>query len=210
VIAAAAERTRIARELHDIVSHSLSVVITLADAAAVVSRADPARGVEAMTDVSEVGRRALTDMRAMLGVLRTDEPAAGLAPQPGIGDLGALVDRVRATGLPVDLAVEGTPFSLGAAAELTAYRIVQEALTNTLRHAAARRARVTIVYDEPQVRVRVADDGTAKATDGKVPGVRRGHGIDGMRERAALHDGTLHAGPSEEGWLVEATLGRPV
>ncbi len=209
VIAAAAERTRIARELHDIVSHSLSVVITLADAAAVVSRADPVRGAEAMTEVSEVGRRALTDMRAMLGVLRTDEPAAGLAPQPGIGDLGALVERVRATGLPVDLAIEGTLFPLGAAAELTAYRIVQEALTNTLRHAAARRALVTIVYDEPQVRVRVADDGSAKAQDGATPGGRRGHGIDGMRERAALHGGTLRAGPSTEGWLVEATLGRP-
>ena len=191
VIAAAAERTRIARELHDIVSHSLSVVITLADAAAVVSRADPARGVEAMTEVSEVGRQALTDMRAMLGVLRTDEPAAGLAPQPGIDDLGALVERIQATGLPVDLAVEGAPFPLGAAAELTAYRIVQEALTNTLRHAAARRASVTIVYDQPQVRVRVADDGTAQAPDG-----HRGHGIDGMRERAALHGGTLRAGPT--------------
>jgi signal transduction histidine kinase len=209
VIAAAAERTRIARELHDIVSHSLSVVITLADAAGVVSRADPARGAEAMTEVSEVGRRALTDMRAMLGVLRTDEPAAGLAPQPGIGDLSALVERVRATGLPVDLAVEGTPFPLGAAAELTAYRIVQEALTNTLRHAAAGRASVTIVYDEPQVRVQVADDGTAKAYDGQAPGGHRGHGIDGMRERAALHGGTLHAGPFPQGWLVEATLGRP-
>ncbi|MGO8896256.1 MAG: sensor histidine kinase [Streptosporangiaceae bacterium] len=213
VIAAAAERTRIARELHDIVSHSLSVVITLADAAAVVSRADPARGVEAMTEVSEVGRRALTDMRAMLGVLRTDEPAAGLAPQPGIGDLGALVERVRATGLPVDLAVEGAPFPLGAAAELTAYRIVQEALTNTLRHAAASRASVTIVYDEPQVHVRITDDGTAKPQGG-----RRRHGIEGMRERAALHGGTLRAGPapkcpkspdSAQGWLVEATLGRP-
>ena len=123
VIAAAAERTRIARELHDIVSHSLSVVITLADAA-VVSRADPARGVEAMTETSEVARQALTDMRAMLGVLRTDEPAAGLAPQPGIDDLGALVERVQATGLPVDLAVEGTAFPLGAAAGLTVYRIV--------------------------------------------------------------------------------------
>src|SRR6185437_1048596 len=110
VIATAAERTRIARELHDIVSHSLSVVITLADAAAVVGRSDPARGVEAMTETSEVARRALTDMRAMLGVLRTEEPSAGLAPQPRIDDLGALVERIRATGLPVDLSVEGTPF----------------------------------------------------------------------------------------------------
>ncbi len=207
VIAAAAERTRIARELHDIVSHSLSVVITLADAAAVVSRIDPARGVEAMTEASEVGRQALTDMRVMLGVLRTDEPAAALAPQPGIGDLGALVERFRATGLPVYLAIEGTSFPLGAAAELTAYRIVQEALTNTLRHAAARHASVIISYSDPQVRVRVTDDGRVRAR-----GARRGHGIDGMRERAALHGGTLRAGPDPdrpEGWLVEATLGRP-
>ncbi|HYX60047.1 MAG TPA: sensor histidine kinase, partial [Streptosporangiaceae bacterium] len=212
VIAAAAERTRIARELHDIVSHSLSVVITLADAASVVGRSDPAGGVEAMTEASEVARCALTDMRAMLGVLRTEESSAGLAPQPGIDDLGALVERIRATGLPVDLSVEGTPFPLGAAAELTAYRVVQEALTNTLRHAKARHATVTIAYDQPQLRVRIADDGTARTRD-----AWRGHGIEGMRERAALHGGTLRAGPDPDapaGWLVEATLveatlGRP-
>src|SRR5260370_8770703 len=118
VIAAAAERTRIARELTDIVSHSPSVVITLADAAAVVSRIDPARGVEAMTEASEVGRQALTDMRVMLGVLRTDEPAVALAPQPGIGDLGALVERFRATGLPGDLAIQGPSFPPRAPADL--------------------------------------------------------------------------------------------
>src|ERR1700728_685139 len=119
VIATSAERTRIARELHDIVSHSLSVVITLADAAAVVSRTDPAHGAEAMTEVSEVGRHALADMRSMLGVLRTDERPAGqgqppaepgLAPQPGLDDLGPLIEGVRATGLAVDLAVQGSPF----------------------------------------------------------------------------------------------------
>jgi signal transduction histidine kinase len=145
-------------------------------------------------------------MRAMLGVLRTDEQASGLAPQPGIDDLGALVERIRAAGLPVDLSVEGTPFPLGAATELTAYRILQEALTNTLRHAAARRATVTISYDQPEFRVRVADDGTAKPS-----GAHRGHGIEGMRERAALHGGILRVGPNPatgEGWLVEATLGR--
>ncbi|MGD0558219.1 MAG: histidine kinase, partial [Streptosporangiaceae bacterium] len=135
-IAAAAERTRIARELHDIVSHSLSVVITLADAAAVVSRGDPGR--EAMTEVSEAGRQALSDLRAMLGVLRTDNPPADLAPQPGVSQLGGLVERVRATGLAGDLDSEGTPFPLGAAAGLTAYRIVQEALTTTIRQARAR------------------------------------------------------------------------
>jgi signal transduction histidine kinase len=199
-IAAAAERTRIARELHDIVSHSLSVVITLADAAAVVSRSDPGR--EAMAEVSEAGRQALSDMRAMLGVLRTDDPPADLAPQPGLAQLGALIERVRATGLAVDLDIEGTAFSLGAAAGLTAYRIVQEALTNTIRHASARHARVTIRYDAPCVHVRVADDGTAMAAGG-----HQGHGIDGMRERAALHDGTVAAGPAPDGgWLVSATL----
>jgi signal transduction histidine kinase len=199
-IAAAAERTRIARELHDIVSHSLSVVITLADAAAVVSRSDPGR--EAMAEVSEAGRQALSDMRAMLGVLRTDDPPADLAPQPGVTQLGGLIERVRATGLAVDFEIEGTPFPLGAAAGLTAYRIVQEALTNTIRHAVARQARVTIRYDAPRVQVQVADDGTATAADG-----HHGHGIDGMRERAALHDGNVTAGPAPDGgWLVSATL----
>jgi signal transduction histidine kinase len=204
-IAAAAERTRIARELHDIVSHSLSVVITLADAAAVVSRGDPGR--EAMTEVSEAGRQALSDLRAMLGVLRTDDRPADLAPQPGVNQLGGLVERVRATGLAVDLDIEGTPFPLGAAAGLTAYRIVQEALTNTIRHARARRARVTIRYDAPCVQLLVADDGTAAVPGALRYGGQRGHGIDGMRERAALHDGTVRAGPAPDGgWLVAATL----
>ena len=206
-IAAAAERTRIARELHDIVSHSLSVVITLADAAALVSRTDPDQGADAMTEVSEVGRHALSDMRAMLGVLRTDEAPPGqapLLPQPGVGQLGALMERIRATGLDVSLSVDGNPFPLGAAAELTAYRIVQEALTNTLRHAAARHAWVTISYDEPEVRIQVADDGTPAGLNAQ------GHGIDGMHERAALHRGALYAGPAGGGgWLVEATL-RPM
>jgi signal transduction histidine kinase len=213
VIAAAAERTRIARELHDIVSHSLSVVITMADAAAVVGRADPDRAVEAMTEVSEVGRSALSDMRAMFGVLRDSAPPPGLEPQPGVAGLGALAERIRATGLAVDLAIEGTPFPLGAAAELTVYRIVQEALTNTIRHACAGRASVTIGYDAPLVRVRVSDDGTARAPGGALgggPGVgpgQRGHGIDGMRERASLHGGTLLAGPAPGGgWAVSATL----
>jgi signal transduction histidine kinase len=199
-IAAAAERTRIARELHDIVSHSLSVVITLADAAAVVSRSDPGR--EAMTEVSEAGRQALSDMRAMLGVLRTDDPSADLAPQPDVSQLGGLIQRVRATGLAVDLDIKGTPFPLGAAAGLTVYRIVQEALTNTIRHASASQVRVAVEYAAPRVRVEIADNGTATAS-----GEHQGHGIDGMRERAALHDGTVCAGPAPDGgWLVAATL----
>ncbi len=199
-IATAAERTRIARELHDIVSHSLSVVITLADAAAVVSRSDPDR--EVMAEVSQAGRQALSDMRAMLGVLRTDDGPADLAPQPGVPELSVLLERVRATGLAVDFDVEGDPFPIGAAAGLTVYRIVQEALTNTIRHARAGQARVTISYDAPLVGVRVADDGTATAPDG-----HWGQGIDGMRERAALHNGNLSAGPDPGGgWLVSAVL----
>ncbi len=209
-IAASAERTRIARELLDIVSHSLSVVITLADAAAIVGRAHPDQGAEAMTEVSEVGRRALADMRAMLGVLRTDESPSALAPQPGIAELGALVDRVRSTGLSAALVTEGTPFILGGAAELTVYRIVQEALTNTLRHAGAGHVQVTIGYADPEVVVRVTDDGTAAVrTPGQGSAAFRasghGHGLDGMRERIALHGGTLRAGPADAGgWLVEA------
>jgi signal transduction histidine kinase len=218
-LAAAAERTRIARELHDIVSHSLSVVITLADAAAIVSRADPGQGAEAMTEVSEVGRRALADMRAMLGVLRTgNSPRLAspselgappeLAPQPGVAELGALVEQIRATGMAAEVAVEGPTFPIGAAVELTVYRIVQEALTNALRHAEASRALVTITYDHPEVRVRVADDGPAP---GQLPAPgppgAPGHGLDGMRERVALHGGTLRAGPGPGGgWLVEAIL----
>jgi signal transduction histidine kinase len=201
VIATAAERTRIARELHDIVSHTLSVVITLADAAAVVGRADPDRGAEAMGEVSEAGRPALSDMRAMLGVLRTDDPPA-VAPQPGVAQLGVLASQIRAAGLDVDLAVEGAAFPLGAAAELTVFRIIQEALTNALRHAAALHVQVVIRYDAPEVHVRVADDGAAAPGSG-----HQGHGITGMRERAALHGGTVHAGPVPGGgWLVTATL----
>ncbi len=201
-IAATAERTRIAREMHDIVSHSLSVVVTLADAASVVSGSDPARAAEAMAQVSEVGRHALRDMRAMIGVLRTDEPGAQLAPQPDVAQLDTLIEGVRSTGLKVELASAGSTFALGSALELTIYRVVQESLTNTLKHATATRAWVTIRYDSPTVEVRVADDGTA------VPATRHaGHGIEGMRERAALHGGTLRSGPGPEGgWVVSTTL----
>lgn len=201
-IAATAERTRIAREIHDIVSHSLSVVVTLADAASVVSGSDPARAAEAMAQVSEVGRHALRDMRAMIGVLRTEESGAQLAPQPDISQLDALIDGVRSTGLEVELARSGAEFAVGSAVELTIYRVVQESLTNTLKHATAIRAWVTIRYDSPTVEVRIADDGTA------VPATRHaGHGIEGMRERAALHGGTLRSGPGPDGgWVVSTTL----
>lgn len=202
VIAATAERTRIAREMHDIVSHSLSVVITLADGASVVSRTDPVRASETMAQVSEVGRQALADMRAMIGVLRTNESTAGLAPQPDLTQLSALIDRSRATGLGVELHTEGLVFPVGGSVELTIYRIVQEALTNTLKHAHASRASVTIHYGISRVDVQVVDNG-----DGANLGGVAGHGIGGMRERAAVHHGTLQAGPvTEGGWAVTASI----
>lgn len=202
VIAAASERTRIARELHDIVSHSLSVVVTLADGAQRIVSRDPARAARAVAQVSEVGRRALSDMRVMLGVLRHDASAAPVAPAPRVSELEHLVDSVRATGLEVDFAIRGESFAAEESAELTIYRIVQEALTNTIRHASARRARVTLTYDAPTVRILVEDDGV-----GGAPAQESGHGIRGMEERAALHNGRLLAGPGlHGGWSVAATL----
>jgi signal transduction histidine kinase len=201
-IAATGERTRIAREMHDIVSHSLSVVVTLADAASVVGRTDPARAAEAMQQVSDVGRDALRDMRAMIGVLRTEESATDLMPQPGMAQLDSLVDRIRATGLMVDFVVEGPMVALGGSTELTVYRVVQEALTNSLKHATASRARVALRFSPTLVEVRVDDDGVSFT-----PSPQAGHGIEGMRERVALHGGTLLAGPGlDGGWTVTATL----
>jgi signal transduction histidine kinase len=199
-IAATAERTRIAREMHDIVSHSLSVVITLADGASVVSKDEPDRAAEAMAQVSEVGRHALADMRAMIGVLRTSDSAADLAPQPGLAQLGELIERFRTTGLAVEFQTDGSPVPLGGAVELTIYRVVQEALTNTLKHAHANRASVSVHFGDATVEVHVVDDGPV-ALEGMPPG----HGIGGMRERVALHGGELQAGPgSAGGWVVDA------
>ncbi|HEX3980174.1 MAG TPA: sensor histidine kinase [Acidimicrobiales bacterium] len=201
-IGAAGERTRIAREIHDIVAHSLSVVITLADAAAVTNPSDPARATETMRQASDVGRQALNDMRTVLNVLRTEEPNADLDPQPDIDQLDRLYDRIRATGLDVLVVVEGDPFPLGAALELTVFRILQEALTNTIKHSSATAAHVKLHYQRPFVEMKVSDNGTGSPSIG--PG---GHGITGMRERAALHGGLLEAGPVEGGgWRVTATL----
>jgi signal transduction histidine kinase len=204
-IGAAIERTRIAREVHDIVAHSLSVVITLADAAAVVNASDGARATEAMHRVSDVGRQALGDMRSVINVLRTEEPEApdaDLGPQPDIAQLGPLFERVEATGLAVEVVVEGQAFALGPAAELTVYRIIQEALTNTIKHAEATRVRVVLRYRCPRVELTVADNGAAARSPRG-----GGHGIEGMSERAGLHGGTLVAGPvAGGGWSVSTTL----
>ncbi|HEY6474289.1 MAG TPA: histidine kinase, partial [Acidimicrobiales bacterium] len=177
-LAAAAERARIAREMHDVVSHNIQVMVTLADAAA-AHAADPDRAADAMREVSNAGRQALTDMRRMLGVLREEPagPAAGhdprratgraaLAPQPGLGDLDALVERVCGTGLTVSVERTGQPFELSGAAGLNVYRIVQEALTNALKHSGARHAYVSVYGDGADVTVRVRDDGRGVAASG--------------------------------------------
>jgi signal transduction histidine kinase len=201
-IGAALERARIAREMHDIVAHSLSVVITLADAASVVSPSDPTQAAEAMRHVSDVGRQALRDMRTMIGVLRTEDLDVELGPQPDIGQLDSLFDRVRTTGLVVEMEVVGEPFALGAATELTVYRILQEALTNTIKHASATEVRVVLHYMDSLVELTVIDNGSGTA----LPGLG-GHGIEGMRERANLHGGTVRAGPAPgSGWVVSASL----
>lgn len=201
--AAVAERTRIAREMHDIVTHSLSLMVTLADGAARVAPNDAARAAEAMGEVSAAGRQALGDMRRTLGVLRDPSAGGGFAPTPGMGQLAALVERVRATGLAVDLEVSGSSADLGATGELTVFRVVQEALTNTVKHARATRADVRVAIGRSVTRVVVTDDGC-----GGPPGVAPlGHGIKGMAERVSLFCGRLHAGPlSQGGWRVVAVL----
>ncbi len=264
-LAAAAERARIAREMHDVVSHNIQVMVTLADGAAAATRSDPSRAADVMSEVSGTGREALTDMRRMLGVLRED-PAAGraaagqptarqgtwprptpehgraggangssarssiqteaegagapYAPQPGLAELEALVDRVRATGLRVTLERAGRAFELSAAAELTVYRLVQEALTNALKHAESPASvEVRLEFDDPDVTVQVSDDGRAGvlATGYETPAAAAaaavalgsGHGLSGMAERATAFGGTLEAGPIHGGgWRVSATLRR--
>jgi len=214
-LAAAAERARIAREMHDVVSHNLQVMVTLADAASSAHDDRSGRVAETMHEVSSTGRQALLDMRRMLGVLRDDPSTAGpgraeqmpLSPQPGLGELEALIDRVRATGLAVSLEESGRQFGLSEAAELTVYRIIQEALTNALKHAVhPRSVTVAIAYEDPEVRVRVTDDGAVTEARAVVS-ASGGHGVTGMSERAAAFGGTLHAGPGPDGgWQVEATL----
>jgi signal transduction histidine kinase len=212
-LAAAVERARIAREMHDVISHNLQVMVTLADAATSAQQANPERATEAMQEVSGTGRQALLDMRRMLGVLRDGAGTAegveapALTPQPGLGELAALVERVRATGLAVTVEESGQPFVLSAAAQLTVYRIVQEALTNSMKHAQPQSVTVAIAYDDPEVAVEVTDDGAPTRHQVAAPINGSGHGVSGMAERAAAFGGTLRAGPQHGGgWQVLAVL----
>jgi signal transduction histidine kinase len=195
--AVAAERTRVARELHDVVAHHMSVVALQAGLASYVLRTDPHAAQRAITHAQDAGQEALRDMRRMLDALRPDDDPAPNDPQPGLSELDALVDRVRATGLAVAVSWSGTTDGVGAGAQLCAYRVVQESLTNVLKHAGPGAvAHVAVLREDAVLRVDVTDDGpTSTVGDIEEPG----RGIRGMRERAALYGGTLEAGPGPGG-----------
>jgi signal transduction histidine kinase len=211
VIAAADERTRIAREMHDVVAHSLSVMVTLSDGAALKQTAEPERAGAAMRQVSATGRQALDEMRRLLGVLRTADAEGGRRPQPGFAQIDGLLDQVRATGLTAALTVTGAPDALPPGLELTVYRVVQEALTNTLKHAdGPTRVGVAIVHGPGAVTVDIHDNGAGRPARPEA-GTRTGHGLAGMRERAAVYEGTVSAGPHPTGgWRVHVRLPVPL
>ncbi len=196
------EQSRIARELHDIVAHHVSVIVATAGGAQKVFDAHPPQAREALSSIEMTGREALTEMRRLLGVLSTQPTSSGRSPQPGLDQLPGLLTQIRRAGLAVDLSVEGTQRPLEAGVELSAYRIVQEALTNSLKHAGPARARVKIQYRPDLLKLEVRDDGR-----GSVRNPRPGQGLVGMRERAALLGGTLDVRPMPgRGFRVLASL----
>jgi signal transduction histidine kinase len=201
--AAAEERRRIARELHDVIAHSITLMTVQAGAARLLLNEDPGRALEPILSVEETGRHALAELRRLLGMLRADEREASLAPQPGLDRLDDLLGQARGAGLPVELAIAGESRVLPPGVELTAYRIVQEALTNARRHAGPARAHILLRYRIEALDLEVTDDGRQPPT----PGDRGGHGLIGMRERVALYDGTFEAGPRPQGgYAVRARL----
>ena len=211
-LTAAAERSRVAREMHDIVGHNLSVMIGLADGGAVLAASRGESTAEPLRLIGETGRQALGELRRVLGVLRDGTGGARLSPQPGVADLDDLVRRVRAAGLTVDYRTVGDVRTLGGGLQLTVYRIVQEALTNTLKHAGAgSAATVTVDARDDSVRVCVRDTGPAPQF-APPPAGEPGHGLAGIRERAGLYGGEVVAGRHDAGgWQVEALLhDRPV
>ncbi|WLW53178.1 sensor histidine kinase [Streptomyces sp. YU58] len=203
-VAVAAERARIARELHDVVAHNVSVMVVQADGAAYVLDAAPDQAKKALETISSTGRQALAEMRRLLGVLRTGEHQEGgeYVPQPDVEQIEDLVEQCRGSGLPVDFKIEGTPRPLPSGVELTAYRIVQEALTNTRKHGGPNAgASVRLVYFDDGLGLLVEDDGKGAPhelyEEGGADGA--GHGLIGMRERVGMVGGTLDAGPRPGG-----------
>jgi signal transduction histidine kinase len=193
--AASEEQARIARELHDIIAHNVSVMTVQAAAAGDVFETQPGRAREALGSIESAGREALTELRRLLGSVASADGPSVFAPQPGLATLDDLIEQVRATGLTVELTVEGSSRELPPGIDLSAYRIVQEALTNTLKHAHASKANVLVRYGPRSVEIEVADNGRGASADG----AERGRGLIGMRERATLIGGDLQTGPSPGG-----------
>jgi signal transduction histidine kinase len=200
-VAAAAERARIARELHDVVAHNVSVMVVQADGAAYAMDASPQRAREALGAISGTGRRALAELRSLLGVLRDSaDPGAALAPQPGLEQLEELVREARAAGLPVSLSIEGAPRAVPQGEALAAYRVVQESLTNTRKHAGpGATARVRLRYGEEHLVISVTDDGRGASATRNDGLAGPGHGLAGMRERVELYGGSVRSGPRAGG-----------
>jgi signal transduction histidine kinase len=192
--AVAAERARIARELHDVIAHSVSVMVIQAGAAEQLLEETPERARGPLLAVQDTGRQTIVELRRLLGILREDGQELSLAPQPGLAGLDLLVEETRQAGLSVQLQIEGQPWPLPPGVDLTAYRIVQEALTNTLRHAGPARAEVIVRYQDHAVELEILDNGQGPDPRGGADG-NSGHGLVGMRERIALYGGTLEAGP---------------
>jgi signal transduction histidine kinase len=197
--AALGERARLAREIHDVIAHSVSVMVIQAAGARTVMEREPDRAREALLSVERAGREALAEMRRLLGVLGDGQHLRELAPQPGIEDLDELVSRTRKAGLPASISVVGEPIAVAPGLSLCAYRVVQEALTNAIKHAGAARAEVSVRWGPDALELKVVDDGSAAGDGAAAPG---GHGLVGMRERAALHGGSLEAGPGPAGGFV--------
>ena len=183
------ERARIARELHDVVAHSISVMVLQARGGRRVLDSDPADARDAFAVIESTGQQALDEMRRLVGMLRSDDETLPLAPQPSLKELGTLVEQVRAAGLPVHVAIEGEPQDLPPGVDLSAFRIVQEALTNALTHAGPARARVVLRYLADDLEVEISDDGP-----GSGDGSGSGYGLVGMRERVEVYGGELRAG----------------
>jgi signal transduction histidine kinase len=194
------ERGRIARELHDVIAHNVSMIVVQAGAASRVLEGAQPHVREALEAIETTGRNTVDEMRRLLGVLRTDDGAL-LTPQPGLAELERLVASVREAGLPVEVHVEGTATPLPPALDLTAYRIAQEALTNALKHAGSARAELTLRYEATAIELEIRDDGAGNGNGGGT-----GHGLVGMRERVALWGGRLEIGRAGAGWRVHAWL----
>jgi signal transduction histidine kinase len=207
------ERARIARELHDVVAHGLSVIVVQAGAerrSLHNGQVDVESIDSVLGSIERAGREAMVDLRRLLGLLRRTDGPPALAPQPGLAQLDDLLASMREAGVAVDVAVRGKQSELPPGLDLTAYRIVQEALTNVLKHANARHVRVGVGYERTGVDIEVVDDGVAEPVNGKRRSTGAGHGLIGMRERVNVFGGTISTGPADGGgWSVRARLPVP-